>query len=282
MSKLFHSENLLNLSAFRKIPRGTHKEFFIRFEGQAQAGKMVTLADCGTVRVNIGGTDRHNLSFSLLSSLNNLKRGVAEASSVTGGAFAFSAALPFHLWEDNTNGEYFDLDEGYIQLNFPNMTSTLIVSGTVTISTLEAPAVTSYTMSLIQRNIQVGGAGQAAIELEFRDINSLYLRENAVISNVLVVTDSEEKANNSQATLKAESNNVNRVETAIDVYEIDLNPYQEIRSGLNKETRIVLNTTGSANIDLVAELIRSSSDKVRKSLNYRSEKVPAVAEDVAA
>lgn len=278
---LFHTENLLNLSAFKKIPRGTVKELFIRFDGTAQAGKTIALSDLGTVRVNVRGTDRHNLSVELLSAINNLKRGVAEFSSATGGAFTASFVVPFHAWWDDRNGEYFNIDDSFIELRFPNLNSTNVASGTVRLYYIEAPSLTSYSMSLFQRNIQAGGAGRVAVQLEAKNISSLYVKEDTNVSNLLVTTDII-TVNGTQADLKSYSNNVNRVETAISLYEVELNPYDEVRNDLNKETKVVLDATGAANVNVVLETFSVAPPSlVQESINYRNERMPAVADDVA-
>lgn len=280
--KLFHSENLLNGSAFQKLPRGTIKDIFIRFSGTAQAGKTVALTDLGTVRVNVRGTDRHNLTFEVLNGINNLKMGTAEFSSTTGGSFSAAFTLPFHAWWDQTNGEYFNIGDAFIELRFPLLDSTLIASGTVLLFAIEAPAVSTYTMSLYQRNIQVGGAGQVNQILEMQDISSLYFVENANVSNILVVSDNIERANGPQADLKSRSNMVNKVETGITTFEVQLNPYYEVRSGLNKETKITLSTSGATNYKMIVETFSNIPPSiVDDSLKYRSEKVPAVSSDIA-
>lgn len=251
--KLIHTENLLNQSAFKKLPRGTVKELFVRFAGVAQGGKTVALTDLGTFRVNVRGTDRHNGTFRRFNSLTNLKMGVAEASSTPGGSFSFAAVIPFHAWWDDRSGEYFGIDEAFFEARFPNFDSTLIVSGTVSVYVIEAPQVSTYTMSILQRNIQAGGAGQVAQVLEIPSVSSIYIGENANLNTIQVTTDQLDRGSMTQADAKSYSNSINRVETAIDLIEINLNPYNEIRSNLNKEVKLILNTTSAANIEMLVE-----------------------------
>lgn len=264
--KLFKSQSLLDASSFADIPRGTVKSLVVRFAGTSQAGKTMTLALLGRLRVNFRTTDIDNLTVSLMSKYNNLKMGVAEFSAAAGGAFAATIVIPFHAPWDDTNGMYFGEKDGYIELSFPGVTITEIVSGTVSIHTVEAPRIANYIQTLLQRNIQIGGAGTASQELEMSNISSLYVIEDAVnVSSYLVTADASEKINGSQAVLKAYSNMKNRVETAIDLIELDLNPYDEVSKLLNRQVKVQVIATAAVNLDLVAESFAFDANMVTRS-----------------
>lgn len=279
--KLFHSQNILDLSAFKKLPRGTIKDIMIRFTGTNKTGQAVTLADLGRVRINRNGTDEVNIALSMLSSIDNLKAGFVQATSTTGGSFAFTFVIPRHAWWDDQSGTYYGLDEAYIELSYPNV-GTPVSSGTVSIFYNSAPKVSTYTTYLLQRNIQVGGAGQVAQDLEFKNISSLYIQADAAVTNLLVVSDGQEYANGSSDDLRNYSNLINRVESDLSLFEIDLNPFDEIRTDLNKETRLILNATGAVNYQIAAELYAPlAAQVVSKSIEDARKTPPSVAEDVS-
>jgi len=263
--RLFKTQNLLDLSCFADIPRGTTKELVIRFAGVSAAGKTMTLAKLGRLRLNYLSTDTHNLSQSLLSRYNNLKMGVAEFSAAVGAAFSATLVVPFHAPWDDYNGQYFGEKEAFIQLDFPALDAVEITSGTVSLHTVEAPSLAQYVLLLLQRNVQVGGAGTVSQELEMSNISSLYISEDAAVTNWLVTADKSEKINASQAALKGYSNERNRVETAVDLIELDLNPFNEVKRLLNREVKVQANCTGAVNIDLVAESFAFSDQMVQRS-----------------
>lgn len=279
--RIFHSQNALDGAAFRKLPSGTIKDIMIRFEGTAQTGQTVTLDNLGRFRINIRGTDTHNLTFSLLNAIDNLKYGAIAASSTTGGAFNFAFVVPLHAFWDMQNGTYVGEDEGFIELSFPAMTSSLIASGTVRLSYNSAPRVSTYQSKLLQRNIQIGGAGQVAQDLEFKNISSLYIQDSSSVTQILVTADGREYANDSRQAFLDYSNAMNRVETALTLFEVDLNPFDEIRSDLNNEVRIILTSTGSLNYDVVAEMhVPTSAEVISKSSDFVQKNLRAIeAED---
>jgi hypothetical protein len=257
------------------MPVGTIKELFIRYSGTNQSGKAVTLAGLGRIRFNHKGTDVHNTSVELLSNVNNLKGGVAEFSSVTGGAFAASVVLPFHAFWDEQSGLFCDVNTSYVQLDFSSASSD-VASGTVEVYAIMATRTASYFYQLIQRNVQAGGAGTVTQPVEIANVSELYVKEDSNISQVLVLADGDVKANGSQAALKAYSNSKNRVETAIAVYEIDLNPFDSIRSDLNREVTVQLTTSAAANVNiLTSSIVFASPQDIQRSIAVQ--KLPPVA-----
>jgi hypothetical protein len=277
--KLIHSQNILDGSLFRQMPVGTIKELFIRYSGTNQSGKAVTLAGLGRVRFNHKGTDVHNTSVELLSNVNNLKGGVAEFSSATGGAFAASVVLPFHAFWDEQSGLFCDVNTSYVQLDFSSALSD-VFSGTVEVYAIMATRTASYFYQLIQRNIQAGGAGTVTQPIEISNISELYFKEDAAVSQILVMVDRDVK-NGSQVALKAYSNAKNRVESPISVYEVNLNPFNAIRSDLNREVAIQITTSAAVNVNILsASIAFASPQDIQRSIEVQ--KLPiAAAEDQA-
>lgn len=235
--RLLFTEQILNTTAYRELPNGTLKYLFIRWQGTNQAGQAVTLAQLGQVRVNLRGTDIVNDTVSFFSLFDNLKYGVAEFSSVVGGAFAASILIPFHAPWDNQVGMFNDENYGaYVELR-NTVTVATIVGGTVSVNYVEAGAAATYVTYFLQQNLQVGGASQATQIFTGIDISSLFIEENANLTNIFVSKDGKNKISSTQALLEANSNMLNRVETAITLYELFLNPYQYIPAG-GRETQI--------------------------------------------
>jgi hypothetical protein len=265
--RLIHSEAITNLFAFKKLPSSTYRGLFVRFSGTNQAGKAVTRADLGRVRWNRNGTDEVNVTVDELLYYNDLKRAVAEFNSTVGGVFSASFYVPRHLAFDLFGGEFISPDSTYVQFDFPNI-GTAAASGTVEISAVEGYSPAQYVHKLIQRNVQAGGAGTTPQEVEMKNISSLYVVENANISRVQVTADNREEINNSQAVLKAYSNNTNNVETAIPFYELRLNKFNQISPGLNSEIKIQFDVTAAVNIDMFVESIeydgRMTGDSIKQ------------------
>jgi len=272
--KLIHSQNILDGSLFRQMPVGTIKELFIRFSGTNQSGKAVTLAGLGRIRFNHKGTDIHNTSIELLSNVNNLKGGVAEFSSTTGGSFSASVILPFHPFWDESVGLFADTNTSFVQLDFQSAL-TDVASGTVEVYAVTGARPASYFYQLLQRNVQVGGAGTATQPMEISNISEIYIKEDAGLSQITIYADNT-VLNGTQGAFKSYSNMVNRVETAISTYEIDLNPFNEVRSDLNKEVTIQVTTTGAVNLNILTSSIAfASPSDVARSINVLKSPNPA-------
>jgi hypothetical protein len=264
--RLFHSESILNAAAFENVPVGTTKYLLLRFSGTNQAAQAVTLANLGRLLVNRDSDDKVNATYEMMSLLTNLKLGVAEFSSVTGGAFASSIYVPLHAWWDNFHGMFFPYKSGYVQMDFPAVTATIVASGLVQMFYVSAPGSAAYDTYHLQRNIQVGGAGAVPQEIEFKNISSLFFITNAAITNYQITADKVEYVNSDSAPFLANSNAINRVETAITLAEAFLNPYQEIRAGLNSEVKVQVQATGAFNLNCLAEILVPSGTALKRSV----------------
>lgn len=265
--KLLVTDQVLNLTTYKELPNGTLKHLFIRWAGTNQAGQAVTLAQLGQVRVNYRGTDIVNESVAFFSLWDNLNYGVAEFVSNVGGTFAASIKIPFHAVWDEKVGLFNDPNYGaYVELR--NVTTAVVIAtGTVQISFEEAQANASYLTYYLQENLAVGGAGQQTQDFTGIDISSLYLETNAQLTNVFVAKDTVNKVSSDQNTLLADSNMTNRVETAIALYEVPMNPYKYIPAG-GKLVQFI-GTYAAATIQLIHTLgFAMTPDAAIKSQQY--------------
>lgn len=234
--QLYKTENLLNLSSQKDLPQGLLQGLYIRFSGDAAAGVTIATSDLGQVRVNYRGQDIINVPVSFISLFNNLHWGVAEFASAVGAAFSASIYVPFHMPWENTNG-LLNLaeDKGFFELRFPLLTAAKIDSGTVEVYYIKARSVASYIPLLIQQNIQAGGAGNVNDKILNYNVSSLYLEENAHLTGqVMVFKDGQVTINSTQAVLKSKSNFDNRVEAAIALIQVNLNPTNLVAASLGE------------------------------------------------
>lgn len=249
---LYKSENLLNLSTTKDLPEDLIQGLFIRYSGTAAAAVTVTLANLGTVRVNYRGSDIVNVPVTFLNGMNNLHWGTAEFTSAVGAAFAGSVYVPFHAPWDYGNGLANRLsDRGFVELRFPALTAAVIASGTVEIYYVQARTVANYVPLWIQQNVQVGGAGTVVDRIQSFNISSLYFDFNAIITgSVLVFRDGQQVINSNQAVLQAKSNFDNRVETAITLVQVDLNPNDILANALSNNIEVNFGASGAGTIGL--------------------------------
>ena len=84
------SDNLNNLATNYLISPAKYGGFLIRYSGTNAAAQTTTLLNMGNVILNVLNNDKVNTDVEFLSLANNLYYGSVEASSVSGGAFAFS------------------------------------------------------------------------------------------------------------------------------------------------------------------------------------------------
>lgn len=272
--KILFSDQILNNISYRELPNGTIKDLVIRWSGTNQAAVAVTLAQLGLVRVNTRGTDIVNESVGFFSLFDNAKYGVAEFSSVVGGAFAATILIPFHApWDDLVGLFNDDSFAGYVELR-NTVTVATIVSGTVAVSYVEGNAIASYLTYFLQQNLQVGGASQATQTFTGIDISSLFIEANVNLTNVFVQKDSVNRISSDQATLLAYSNLINRIETAITMLEVDLNPYRYIPAG-GKETVLVATLTAATTVIIHTMGFARTPDAAAKSTYYYNTKPEA-------
>jgi hypothetical protein len=273
--KLLFSEQILNQTAYRELVNGTQKGLLVRWAGTNQAAQAVTLAQLGQARVNFRGADTVNDTVSFFAAMNNLFYGVAEFSSAVGGAFAATIWIPFSAYWDSYAGMFNDSKiAAFIQLN-NTVTVATIVSGTVEVYYEEAPSIAQYITTFYQQNVQVGGASQAKQTLTGFDISSLLLDENANLTLVQVNVDQVAKISASQAVEKSFSNLMNRVETAIALVELNLNPYRRIPSG-GRQVEIQLQMSAATTVGLHSMgFVISQSDQNRSAAFYESQLKPS-------
>lgn len=257
--KLFHSESILNGASSSFIPPGVHRFIYAVFAGTNQAGQALSLANLGRFLLNKGGeqagTDLINTTVNFMSLLTNLKLGVAEFSSAVGGAFRIGIYLPLHAWWDLYRGTAFPDKQGYLQFDLSGVTGTIVANGTIKMYVEAAQGLASYETYLIQRNIQVGGAGAVPQQFEKRNISSIFVIEDALITTYYVTTDKGSHTELvTQADQKSISNALNRVETALNLIEINLNPYNVITNDLNHWVKMSVDATGAVNLNVMLQI----------------------------
>jgi archaellum component FlaF (FlaF/FlaG flagellin family) len=262
---LWKTEQLLNLQLSKELPLGTIKGLFIRYTGTNDAGQTATLANLGTVRVNYKGNDIVNTTVSFFNLFNNLKNGVSEFSSAVGAAFVASIYVPFHAPWDESNGLYVAKgDLATIDLRFSGL-SGVAASGVVEVYYVSAVGIANYIPLLINQNIQAGGAGQVVDEYQQFNISALYVTENAAITGqVNVYRDGRTLIQSTQAVLEANSNMMNRVETALAFFEINLNPLQQVANSLSSNVSVNITVNGATTI-VVTFLAFLFDDKIRNA-----------------
>lgn len=246
--KILKTENLLNLATQVALPNAIIKGLFIRFSGTAAAGVTVTEAQLGSSRVNYRGQDIVNTDLAGLGLFNNLTEGTHEFASAIGAAFTGSYYVRFTMpWDENNGLINTDADRGTVYVSFPALTAAVIASGTVEIYYEEANTVATYVPIFVNQNLQAGGAGQLTDRFRQFNISSVYVISNAIITGSIIVNkDGQNVINASQAALLGLSNLKNRVETAITLYQLDLNPNQLLGNALSNNVDIVLSAVSGA------------------------------------
>lgn len=245
---LHKTEQILNLSASRELPEGVIKGLFIRWTGTNQAAQAVTLAQLGTIRVNFRGTDIVNTTVSFFNAMNNLHWGASEFSSAAGGAFVASVYVPFHAPFDDQNGIYNRLTDKGVFFLQNTTTAVVVLNGTVEVYYIYATGVAQYIALWLNQNLQAGAAGQVVDRIQSYNVSSIYFTENAIVSGqVNIYQDGKSKIQATQAVLKAFSNLMNRVETAITLLQVNLNPLNQISAALSDlvEVNITVNAGGT-------------------------------------
>jgi hypothetical protein len=173
-----HNDNLSVLTTTYNASAGRFGNFLLRYSGTAQTGQTVSLANCGNVMVNVKGDSKVNVDVELLSQAANLYGGYIEASSTIGAAFAFSVVIPAGYWFDKKN--VFDIASGektFFKMDYPNMTSALIASGTVVLYGKPQAGIQSYYHKILGAPISVSGSIQKTDSIVEQNIISAYLKD---------------------------------------------------------------------------------------------------------
>jgi hypothetical protein len=240
--KILKSENTLNLGTQVALPTGIIKGLYIRFVGVGATGVTVTEAQLGTIRVNYRGNDIVNADLAGIGLFNNLHKGTHEFAAASGGAVTASYYIPFCLpWDENNGLINTDADRGTVYLSFPALAAAVMASGSVEVYVIEARTVAQYVPVFLNQSLQSGGAGTLTDRFRQFNISSIYIVENVHITGTIIVNrDGQNIVNASQAVLKAASNLNNRVETAVALIQLDLNPNQLLAGSLSNNVEVNL------------------------------------------
>jgi hypothetical protein len=282
--KLFKTEQLLNGQLNRVLPIGLYKEILLIYSGTNQAGKAVTRADFGTVRVMRGNQLQHYVTVELLQRFTDLKYGTAPFSSTVGGAFSLTCKLPLRPLDDIQSGTYFDGSAGtYIELLFPDLLN-LITSGIVKVYLIPAMVSTGYIPSYSMQSIQSGGASVDTEIISGRNTAALYALYNTTFTNVNVRVDGDLRVEATLEDLRTNSAINNRIEnTSSDGYnlvEIDLNPNKISSLATNDRTVFGFTTNAAGSLVMMKLQYNFAPSSVTPTPTPRPQ-VEGVAEETA-
>lgn len=273
--KFLGAEQILNQTMYKELNYGTMRGLLVRYTGTNASGVAVTLAQLGQVRVNFRGNDNVNDTVSFFASMNNLYYGVAEFSSTTSGAYAATIWIPFSAPWDEKNGMFNSKGiAGFIQTNNA-LTTAVVANGVIEVYYLEAEAIANYATFWLQQNVQVGGAGQAKQTLTGFDVSSLLLEENAQITLIQVNKDERNLMSSTQAVEKAASNLMNRVETAITLIELNINPYKYIPAG-GRQVTIQLQMGAATTVGLHTLGFSNTPEEATRSIDFYGSRLPVL------
>jgi len=247
--RLLWQDNLVNLTTNFTIPKGQYGLFLIRYSGQAAANQTVATTDLGNVILNANGNDKINVDVDLLSQLSNVYGGAIEASSVTGGAFAFSVIVPVAAWFDSKNiYDISERDKVYFKLDFPNIASK-IVSGTVAIYAKPRHGVMSYWHKILSRTVVSGGAGTITDTLPVANISEVYLKNPAaLVSQIQLIKDGKVYVDGDTGSELAYSNWIHLLESSITLLAIEFVESKDIREAISQSLSYKYNFTGAGNL----------------------------------
>jgi len=267
--KQLWSETLTNLSTTYNVESGKFRFIVLRFDGVAQSGITIALTDLGTVRLNNNGNDKVNLDCEALSEMADNYGGYVEASSVAGGAFAFSIFIPAGYWFDPKNVFWFGHDdEAYMQLQFPNLNGTNVASGNVTIYGKPGTGVQSYWHKLLSKQV-VNSASNGTVtdKIVEKNIISVYLKDPAsLIGNFILTRDGKVEVNGSIAAELALSNWQHQVESANPLYIAEFADNQKLADALSNSFQYQYDFIASGNLAQYYSSIEFTPDRQKASL----------------
>jgi len=248
--KLLWQDNLANLTTNFTVPRGQYGLFLIRYSGVAATGQTVATTDLGNVILNANGNDKINVDVDLLSQLANVYGGAVEASSAAGGNFAFSILIPTGAWFDAKN--IYDIsanDKVYFKLDYPNLTSAKIVSGTVSVYAKPRHGVMNYWHKILSRAVVSGGAGVITDTLPVANISEVYLKNPAaLISQVQLVKDGKVYVDGDVNAELAYSNWIHLLESSVTLLAVEFVESKDVREAISNNLSYKYQFTGAGNL----------------------------------
>lgn len=245
------SDNLNNLATNYLISPAKYGGFLIRYSGTNAAAQTTTLLNMGNVILNVLNNDKVNTDVEFLSLANNLYYGSVEASSVSGGAFAFSVFVPSGAWFDPLNVYSLTKEmQATFKLDFPALTSALVASGNVQISGILINGIQRYWHNIGNFNVVAQGAGQISNTLAKANIIELYLKNpSALISNLQLSKDGISYVNNQIGNELAYSNLIHQIETAGTFYAAEFAQNKVLSTANSLQLNYIYTFTGSGTLN---------------------------------
>jgi hypothetical protein len=270
--KFLHSKNFSDGQLYFEVPEGNYQGFVIMFQG-TNGAVAVTLDDLGTLMMNYKKFPLINdVDFEMISLLANLKGGFPTFTSVALGALSAYFFIPCGEFGDETNSYLVEKkDVLYFRLNFSALGA--LATGTIKIFAVESDGVQNYIYALTQRNVVASGAGRISDTHRLQNISAIYLKNFALVTDVLITKDDKIRADALAVELLAQSNWVNQTEASVSLIEIPLNPSRTLEENIGNEIGYGYNFTGVATLEQYFASIILTPDKASRSVVINSQKL---------
>jgi len=234
--KYLKTENALNSQTMFYLSKGSYSSLVVQFSVVAAAATLLTKSDFGSLIININGKDIVNTDIEFLNRLNNIQGGYADFSSITAGDAKMFVSIPFSFNSEDKN--ILDIDEtdrALIKLDFATLTSK-IVSGSVSVFGVLQTGVQNYIYNIMQRPLQVSGAGIVADSYLIENVSNMFLLDAsaALVSNVQISKDNDSLIDAPAEVLKNETLYKNRVESDEDFIKLDFVNSNDVREAVSK------------------------------------------------
>lgn len=222
--ELLKQENILNGFVTLELRAGVYRGLFIRAAGTNNGGQTELVTDLGKIKLqhqNFG--ERVNTTFQFWSDRTNLLGGTAEAGSVAGAAFAFSAIVSFRRRYDKSNVLVVSKDQK-TTFTWDSLAATLatkVASGTLEIYALyDEGGSPRYIPNVKTQQITAAAAMTLKENVPFPFVEELWGVDDAQLDRVTILRDGMVKIDGKWAALKGLSNAQNNVETAVTLVEM--------------------------------------------------------------
>lgn len=274
--KFLNSRNITDGQLYFEVPEGNYQGFVIIFEG-TNGAVAATRDDLGTLMMNYKKFPLINdVDFEMLSFLNNLKGGVATFTSVALGALEAFIYIPCGEFGDDTNSYLVEKNDVlYFRLNYTALAALVGITGTVKIFGVESDGVQNYLFAITQRNVVATGAGRIADTHRLQNISAVYLKNFALVTDVLISKDDKLKADARASELLAKSNYNNQIEATVALIEIVLNPARTLEENVGNEVEFAYNFTGAATLEQYFSSIILTPEKAARSVVINTQKIGA-------
>ncbi len=254
-----------------KIPAGLYRGLFVRFSGTNNTGYTLSAADIGNFKLTLNGEQIMFISSDFLADLNNQWFGYQEASSTSGGSFAFSFIVPFYRPGFPSGLHVKPDDELYLALQVGGNVSSYVANWKIEVDTLPTNEPEKYILRILQANETVGGAVTYKKRIPNENVFELFLKGSNV-SKVQIERDGELVYSSSYNNLIAESSLRNRVESSTVNYA-DLVLGDQVSDMLSDQVDVEFTTTASDTVYIQYISFAFDNERKRQSFNLRQNEV---------